>query len=109
MNRTSTKTFSIQVKLALTDTHKAFLEKSFYFAEVIYNETVKYADKQIRKLEMDSRYKTVRGKERTNLINEYKLNQAGLYSFVKVIGKKYKNYLDSITVQAIADRVLVSV
>ncbi|MCQ2749393.1 MAG: hypothetical protein MJ246_05385 [Clostridia bacterium] len=95
--------------MALTDIHKDFLEKSFYYAEIIYNECAKYAQKQIRKLEMDVRYKSARGKERTKLIKEYNLDQAGLYSFIKVIGKKYKNYLDSITVQSIADRVLVSV
>lgn len=109
MKKSTTKTFTVQVKLATTNTHKAFIEKSFYFAEIIYNEVAKYAMKQIRKLEMDSRYKKAKGKERTALINEYNLNQSGLYAFCKVIGKKYKKYLDSITVQAIADRVLVSV
>ncbi|MCQ2978990.1 MAG: hypothetical protein MJ245_04255, partial [Clostridia bacterium] len=109
MQRSTTKTFTTQVKLALTDTHKAFLEKTFYYAEIIYNLCTKYAMKQIRKLEMDSRYKGAKGKERTNLINEYNLNQSGLYAYSKNIGKKYKKYLDSITVQSIADRVLVSV
>lgn len=108
MKKNTTKTFTIQVKIALTDNHKAFIEKSFFFAETIYNEVVKYAQKQIRKLEMDVRYKNAKGKERINLINEYRLNQSGLYSFAKIIGKKYKNYLDSITVQAICDRVLFS-
>ncbi|MCQ2911774.1 MAG: hypothetical protein MJ244_06240, partial [Clostridia bacterium] len=84
MKKSTTKTFTIHVKLATTNTHKAFIEKSFYFAEIIYNEVAKYAMKQIRKLEMDSRYKKAKGKERTTLINEYNLNQSGLYAFCKV-------------------------
>jgi hypothetical protein len=86
-----------------------FLQKRFHIAEIIYNQLIKHCKKQFNKLIHDPRYKDASGKDRTALIREYGLSQFDIIKYSKNLGQKYKNYLDSKTVQCIAKRVYTSV
>ena len=101
--------YIVQLKLATNKNDIKALEKRFHYAEIIYNQVVKYCRRQYNKLIRDKRYPLVSGKERTDLIRAYGLTKYQLFSYSKVIGKKYKRYLDSKVVQCISKRVYKSV
>ena len=101
--------YIVQLKLATNKNDIKALEKRFHYAEIIYNQVIKYCRRQYNKLIRDKRYPLVSGKERTDLIRAYGLTKYQLFSYSKVIGKKYKRYLDSKVVQCISKRVYKSV
>jgi hypothetical protein len=95
--------------LATNANDEKFLQKRFHIAEIIYNRLIKHCKKQFNKLTHDPRYKDVSGAARTALIREYGLSQFDIIKYSKDLGQKYRNYLDSKTVQCIAKRVYTSV
>ena len=101
--------YVVQLKLATNKNDIEALEKRFYYAEIIYNQVIKYCRRQYNKMIRDSRYKEASGKDRTALIKEYKLTKFQLFNYSKIIGKKYKRYLDSKVVQCISKHVYRSV
>jgi hypothetical protein len=107
--KATTKSYVITLKLATNYSDIKALEKRYRIAEIIYNSVIKYARKQYKKLLMDKRYKEAKGKDRSNLIQECNLTKFQLFKYVKIIGKKYKKYLDSKVVQNIAAYAYVSV
>ena len=101
--------YIVQLKLATNKNDIKALEKRFHYAEIIYNQVIKYCRRQYNKLIRDNSYHSAHGKERTDLIKAYGLTKYQLFSYSKVIGKKYKKYLDSKTVQCISKRAYKSV
>jgi hypothetical protein len=105
----TTSSYVITLKLATNYNDIKALEKRYHIAEIIYNSVIKYARKQYKKLLLDPGYKNAKGKDRSKLIEEYNLTEFQLFKYVKIIGKKYKKYLDSKVVQNIAKYAYVSV
>ena len=104
--RKSNKTcFTIQLMLATSRNDRRLLAKRFHFAEIIYNQIVRYVKKQYNKLIRDPRYKNAEGSERTAIIEEYNLTKFDLIKYSKIIARKYKKHLDSKVVQCLAKRV----
>ena len=105
--KSTTSSYVIILKLATNYNDIKALEKRYHIAEIIYNSVIKYARKQYKKLLLEPGYKNVKGKDRSKLIEEYNLTEFQLFKYVKIIGKKYKKYLDSKVVQNIANRLVV--
>ena len=113
-----------KVKLKLTKQQYYQLNKTFFIAYKIYVICTKYAQKQLRLLYKNKRYKYLiylYGKykqinevypytnELKEMINLYDLNKTKLEKYLKVQSKKYKHILTSTQVQCIADTVAKAV
>lgn len=115
-----------------TKYERQIINKRFNIYARMYNINVKHVKKLITRLERNKDYKSYlneykqllqksklnksekhRKTELSRLLNDIRsdigLTKAGLYSYMKIIGKKYKNNLSSQQVQSISNRIFASV
>lgn len=112
--------FNLELKLITNENQINLLNKRFQIAENIYNTTLKYAIKQLKKMRQTKVYRQTLNKyinstsieEKkiySNVLNSirasYSLSEYGLHSFVKTQQNMYKKHIDSNTSQKIATTV----
>ena len=115
--------FIIELKLNTNKNDLAILTKRFNIAESIYNKTLKFALKQLKKMRENKsykqtlnkylEYKKLNDKDNVKLYSDllnsirlsYSLSEYQLHSFVKVQQNMYKKHIDSFTTQKIASTV----
>lgn len=119
----SKNNFILELKLNTNETDLAVLTKRFNIAETMYNKTLKFAIKQLKRMKENKvykqtlkkylEYKKLNDKENTklysSLLNDirlsYCLSEYQLHSFIKVQQNMYKKHIDSSTAQKIASTV----
>ena len=112
--------YTRQVKLKITKRQKQKLNRMFYIAYKTYIVCVKEAQKELRRLNKNKRYKYLLHlygiykknkiefpykEELEQIIEGYNLNRTNLEKFLKVQGSKYNHILTSTQIQCIADNV----
>ena len=115
--------FIIELKLNTNKNDLAILTKRFNIAESIYNKTLKFALKQLKKMRENKtykqtlnkylEYKKLNDKDNVKLYSDllnsirlsYSLSEYQLHSFVKAQQNMYKKHIDSNTSQKIATTV----
>ena len=124
--------YTVRFQLELNSSEKRFLSKSFFYANQMHNQIVRYATNHLNALFHDKEYLNARKaygeaefskkkvselsasekkkkKELSSIMynkqKAYKLTKAALYKFVSKEQKKYKNYINSHQAQAEADAV----
>lgn len=115
--------FIIELKLNTNNNHLAILTKRFNIAEKMYNKTLKFALKQLKRMKENKtykqtlnkylEYKKLNDKENIKIYStilnsirlSYSLSEYQLHSFVKVQQNMYKKHIDSFTSQKIASTV----
>ena len=102
MKRSTTDSFVITLRLFTNKKNEKYLNDCFFYAFLMHNKLIKYANKQYSKLLMDPLYKNSSGKDRTVLIKKYSLTLYDFEKYIKVLQKKYKNYIGSLPAQTIA-------
>ena len=120
MPRAKTKSFILELKLKTNNNDLVILNKRFKIAEGIYNKTLKYSLKQIKRMKENKDYKRALSdylnykklddkdniKSCTDTLNsirkKYSLTEYGLFYFVKMQRKLYEKHFDSNTCQKIA-------
>ena len=116
---------TLQLKLKVNNKQKKFLNKTFYFAYLIYIQTVKYARKKLKLLFKNKKYKYLKhlyglnindkkkkaliASELNTIFSSYQISKYDLENFVKILQKKYSNYITSHQAQKIADFVSTGV
>ena len=124
--------YTVRFQLELSGSEKRFLSKSFFYANQMHNQLVRYATNCLNALFHDKEYVGVRKaygeaefskkkvselsasekkkkKELSNIMcikqKEYNLTKTSLCKFVSKEQKKYKNYINSHQAQAEAEAV----
>lgn len=115
--------FILELKLNTNKNHLAILAKRFNIAENMYNKTLKFALKQLKRMRENKvykktltkyiEYKEINDKENIKLYSDllnsirlsYSLSEYQLHSFIKVQQNMYKKHIDSNTSQKIASTV----
>ena len=124
--------YTVRFQLELSGSEKRFLSKSFFYANQMHNQLVRYATNRLNALFHDKEYMGARKaygeaefskkkgselsasekkkkKELSVIMNnkqkEYNLTKTSLCKFVSKEQKKYKNYINSHQAQAEADAV----
>ncbi len=123
----STDSFILELTLKTNKNDLAVLAKRFLIAEKMYNQTLKFALKQLKRMRENKnyqrnlnqyfKYKKLNDKENIKLYSDllnsirlsYCLSEYQLHSFIKVQQKMYKKNIDSSTTQKIATMVWKSV
>ena len=109
---------TLRVKLYVNKFNKAFLDKVFFIAYKMYIQTTKYAQKQLRLLSKNKRYKYLKHlyalnindknklkeitKELNEIVSSYNISANDLEKYIKVQQHKYKKYITSHQAQKIA-------
>ena len=119
----SKNNFIVELKLNTNQSDLAVLTKRFDIAERMYNITLKFAIKQLKRMKENKtykqtlkkylEYKKLNDKENiklySNLLNEirmsYSLSEYQFHSFIKTQQNMYKKHIDSFTAQKIASTV----
>ena len=119
----SSNYFIIELKLNTNNNHLAVLTKRFNIAEKMYNKTLKFALKQLKRMKENKAYKQTLNKYLeykklndeenikiySNLLNSirlsYSLSEYQIHSFIKIQQNMYKKHIDSNTSQKIATSV----
>ena len=124
--------YTVRFQLELSGSEKRFLSKSFFYANQMHNQLVRYATNRLNALFHDKEYMGARKaygeaefskkkgselsafekkkkKELSNIMcvkqKEYNLTKTSLCKFVSKEQKKYKNYINSHQAQAEAEAV----
>ena len=119
--------YTVRFQLELSGSEKRFLSKSFFYANQMHNQLVRYATNRLNALFHDTEYVGARKaygkaefskkkgsekkkkKELSNIMcikqKEYNLTKTFLCKFVSKEQKKYKNYINSHQAQAEAEAV----
>ena len=123
--------YTVRFQLELNESEKQFLSKSFFYANQMHNQLVRYATNRLNALFHDKEYMGARKaygeaefskkkgfelsasekkkKELSNIMcmkqKEYNLTKTSLCKFVSKEQKKYKNYINSHQAQAEAEAV----
>ena len=119
--------YTVRFQLELSGSEKRFLSKSFFYANQMHNQLVRYATNRLNALFHDTEYVGARKaygkaefskkkgsekkkkKELSNIMcikqKEYNLTKTSLCKFVSKEQKKYKNYINSHQAQAEAEAV----
>ena len=120
--------YTVRFQLELSASEKRFLSKSFFYANQMHNQLVHYATNCLNTLFHDKEYLRVckaygesgfskketnelsasekkKKKELSSIMNnkqkECKLTKGALYKFVSKEQKKYKNYINSLLLDAV--------
>lgn len=121
MARSSTPSFILQLKLNTSESDEHILNHRFWCAQQIYNSLVRYCIKQVSAMRNDSLYRELldsyirdkaavkKDKRVTDMLSDtrlrYGLSEYGLHAYVKMLQKRYKRDIDSLTAQRIASTV----
>ena len=119
--------YTVRFQLELSESEKRFLSKSFFYANQMHNQLVRYATNRLNALFHDTEYVDARKaygkaefskkkgsekkkqKELSNIMcikqKEYNLTTTSLCKFVSKEQKKFKNYINSHQAQAEAEAV----
>ena len=115
--------FIIELKLNTNNNHLAVLTKRFNIAEKMYNKTLKFALKNLKRMKENKSYKQTLNKYLeykklndeenikiySDLLNSirlsYSLSEYQFHSFIKIQQNMYKKHIDSNTSQKIATSV----
>ena len=121
MKRSTTPSFSLEIKLKASTKDESFLNDCFFAGFLLHNEMVSYCKEQLSKLRSDKRYKEAiekRRKARKQSIKDkyaailkervayYGLRESDLYFYVKTIRPAC---IDSLMAQSIASNVYTGV
>ena len=109
---------TLRVKLYVNKFNRAFLNKVFFVAYKLYVQATKYAQKQLRLLSKNKRYKYLKhlyilniddkdklkeiNKELNEIISSFNISQYDLEKYIAIMQHKYKNYITSQQAQKIA-------
>jgi len=118
LKRAKTDSYILELKLKTNYSQEKFLEKCFKHAARMYNQLVRYARRQLKKLKNDKEYqkllslyikaedkspeKKELSKKLKDKVVEYNLTQYQLEAFIKVMRKPLSKYISSNVGQRIA-------